>query len=76
MLVKSLIPQQKTPIDRKGKIKENTPMMQWYLSDSGFPHSNAQFSRSDWQLFRALLAIVLAKRLVPACAAAIVAGTS
>ena len=76
MLFNLLIPLQKIPTDRKSKIKENTPMMRLYLSDSGFPHSNAQFSRSDWQLFRALLAIVLAKRLVPACAAAIVAGTS
>ena len=75
MLVKSLIPQQKTPIDRKGKIKENTPMMQWYLSDSGFPHSNAQFSHSDWPQFRVLLAIVLAKPPVPACAVATIAGT-
>lgn len=75
MLVKTLIPLQKIPIDRKSKIRENTPMMRWYLSDSGFPHSNAQFSRSGWQLFHVLLAIVLVMLPVPVCAAAIAADT-
>ena len=75
MLVKSLIPLQKIPIDRKSKIKENTPMMRWYLSNSDFPHSNVLFSRSDWPLFHVLLATVFAKPPVPACAVATVAGT-